>query len=80
MVPKLRFKEFCGEWEEKKIKDFSKCYAGATPSTKINEYWENGNIPWMNSGEVNKARIKSTLSLLKLLLWLWLDKEKHEEW
>ncbi len=60
MVPKLRFKEFCGEWEEKKIKDFSKCYAGATPSTKINEYWENGNIPWMNSGEVNKARIKST--------------------
>lgn len=26
---------------------------GATPSTNIKEYWENGTIRWMSSGELN---------------------------
>jgi restriction endonuclease S subunit len=25
---------------------------GGTPSTTINEYWENGTIPWMKSGDI----------------------------
>ncbi len=25
---------------------------GGTPSTKKDEFWENGNIPWLNSGEI----------------------------
>ncbi|MCQ2601285.1 MAG: restriction endonuclease subunit S [Treponema sp.] len=45
----------------KKIGEFSDCIAGATPSTKIKEYWENGNIPWMSSGEVHNGRIYDTL-------------------
>ena len=44
----------------KKINDFANCTAGATPSTKIQEYWENGTIPWMSSGEVHKGRIFDT--------------------
>ena len=27
------------------IRDFAECYAGATPSTKIADYWDNGTIP-----------------------------------
>ena len=30
--------------------------AGGTPSTKVKEYW-GGNIPWMNSGDLNKRMI-----------------------
>ena len=59
-MPRLRFPEFSGEWEEKKIKEFANCYAGATPSTKERKYWENGTIPWLSSGEVNKKHISFT--------------------
>ena len=59
-APRLRFPEFSGEWEEKKIKEFANCYAGATPSTKERKYWENGTIPWLSSGEVNKKHISFT--------------------
>ncbi len=31
--------------------------AGATPSTKNKEYWDNGTIPWMSSGEIHIERI-----------------------
>lgn len=43
-----------------KISEFAKCYAGATPSTFHSEYWENGTIPWMSSGEVNNIEIYDT--------------------
>lgn len=35
----------------------SNVVAGGTPSTKVREYWQNGTIPWMRSGEVNLRRI-----------------------
>ena len=44
----------------KRINEFAKCIAGATPSTKRKEYWSNGIIPWMSSGEVNYKRIWET--------------------
>jgi type I restriction enzyme S subunit len=48
-------------WHEYKINDLSQYVtAGATPSTKVNEYWDNGNIPWMSSGEINNRFIDST--------------------
>ncbi|WP_295093448.1 restriction endonuclease subunit S [Ruminococcus sp.] len=48
------------EWENKKLqKVCSKIIAGATPSTKIGDYW-NGNIRWMSSGEINKKIICDT--------------------
>ena len=59
-VPKLRFPEFTGEWEEKKIREVAECKAGATPDTKNDAYWINGTIPWMSSGEVNNRFIFST--------------------
>ena len=44
------------EWEVTKIGEFTKVQAGGTPSTSIEEYW-NGNIRWMNSGELNLKRV-----------------------
>ena len=43
-----------------KISNFAKCCAGATPSTSHPEYWDNGKIPWMSSGEVNNIEIYFT--------------------
>ncbi|MEW6086073.1 MAG: restriction endonuclease subunit S [Chloroflexota bacterium] len=58
-VPRLRFPEFqsAGEWEEKTIGQISEnITAGGTPNTSKKEYW-NGNIRWMNSGELNYKRV-----------------------
>lgn len=43
--------------EKVKIKDFTNVITGGTPSTSKNEYWENGEIPWLNSGELNQKII-----------------------
>ena len=40
-------------WEVKTIKDFAFTGSGSTPLKSKNEYYENGDIPWINSGEVN---------------------------
>ncbi|ASK67684.1 hypothetical protein CF168_01770 [Shewanella bicestrii] len=46
-------------WMLKIVRDTSKLSAGGTPSTQVTEYWENGTIPWMSSGEVHKKRVHS---------------------
>jgi type I restriction enzyme, S subunit len=40
-----------------KLGNCAKCLTGATPKTSNKSYWKNGNIPWMNSGEVNSGRV-----------------------
>lgn len=42
------------KWKKTKIKDFTSVITGGTPSTSENLYWNNGNIPWLNSGELNQ--------------------------
>lgn len=44
------------DWKEGTLGGKCTCYLGGTPSRAKSEYW-NGNIPWINSGEVNKFRI-----------------------
>ena len=44
-------------WRVEKIGKILKTKLGGTPSTKKKEYWENGIIPWINSGKVNEFRI-----------------------
>lgn len=44
----------------KKLKDVTNIILGGTPTKSKKEYWENGNIPWMSSGEVNKKTIYNT--------------------
>ena len=53
------------EW--KKLGDIANCYAGATPSTKVASYWENGMIPWMSSGEVHQGIVTHTASYITQL-------------
>ena len=48
------------EVEYRRLGEVADCYSGATPKTSIAAYWENGTIPWMNSGEVNLGRVYKT--------------------
>lgn len=45
------------KWYKKKVKDFAFTASGGTPSTERKEYWQNGTIPWINSGELSKHDI-----------------------
>ena len=53
LTGKTRLPGFSGEWETKRIGEFTDCTAGGTPSTLNAEYW-GGPIQWMNSGELNQ--------------------------
>ena len=65
--PNTEFKDSYVKWIQKvpshwkvgKIHHYCKMISGATPSRKIPEYWEDGKIPWMSSGEINKKEIKN---------------------
>jgi type I restriction enzyme S subunit len=39
-------------WEVDTISNRVKTYLGGTPSRRIKDYWENGNISWLSSGEI----------------------------
>ena len=57
-TPKLRFKEFSGDWESKKIVEVAKVVGGGTPSTIETKYW-NGNIPWFTPTEIKSQKFVS---------------------
>lgn len=63
-TPRLRFPGFAGEWEEKMLGKIGECCAGATPSTKVDEYWNDGSIPWMSSGEVHQGVVTHTAACI----------------
>ena len=41
-------------WGVARVKHLSTIYAGGTPDRDNKEYWDDGTIPWLNSGEVNQ--------------------------
>jgi type I restriction enzyme S subunit len=44
-------------WSTASLKWLCKRYSGGTPDKGRMEFWENGTIPWLNSGAVNDGRI-----------------------
>ncbi len=43
------------EWGVKEVKDIFIVKNGITPSTKVNDYWENGNIDWITPEDLSKV-------------------------
>ncbi|SHL31695.1 type I restriction enzyme, S subunit [Fibrobacter sp. UWH5] len=48
------------EMTKYKLGDIAKTGSGGTPKSTVAEYYENGTIPWINSGELNHPFISST--------------------
>ena len=54
MVPNLRF-SFEEDWCTSTIGENFRLSSGLTPSTKEKAYFNNGIIPWINSGELKNC-------------------------
>lgn len=58
LAPKLRFKGFTDDWEQRKIKDLAlESIGGGTPSTKTRKFWH-GEIPWIQSSDIQEDSIE----------------------
>ena len=56
-TPKIRFKGFEDDWEQRKLGDIAgNVYGGGTPKTNVDEYW-NGDIPWIQSSNVQEDQL-----------------------
>lgn len=58
--PKLRFKEFCGEWEEKRLEEIAEISSGLTPLRSELKYYINPTIPWIKTTDLNNSYIETT--------------------
>ena len=52
-VPKLRFKGFADDWEQRKVSEVAEIVGGGTPSTNNSEYWD-GDIDWYAPAEIGE--------------------------
>ena len=63
--------EWLGEipehWDSAKIKRYSLIETGGTPSRSNPEYWDNGTINWLTSGEVNKRVINGVDNKISII-------------
>ena len=48
------------DWKICKVKHIANTYAGGTPSTSKNDFWENGDIPWLPSGKLQNCDISTS--------------------
>lgn len=51
-------------WINDKIGNHVNTILGGTPSTTNEEYWQGGNIPWINSGKANEFRVIEPTSFI----------------
>lgn len=62
---KARFVEmFEGKYEIVKLGDVIKTTSGGTPAKAHSEYYENGTIPWLTSGEINAGVITTVKNFI----------------
>ena len=60
-IPKLRFPEFSGWWENNKLGDVGSFFSGGTPLTSKRAYFD-GVIPFIRSGEINSDKTEQFIS------------------
>lgn len=66
-TPPLRFPEFQGDWEKKKLGEVAEITTGSTPSTAVEEYY-NGNKLFVSPADLNGNRfIRKTRTTLSEL-------------
>jgi type I restriction enzyme S subunit len=61
LFPQLRFYEFVGEWEKKKLGDICSFFSGGTPTSSRKEYYI-GNIPFIGSGNIYDKSVDKYIS------------------
>jgi len=60
-IPKLRFKEFEGEWVEKRLGEIATFFSGGTPTSTNKDYYS-GTIPFIGSGNIKSEKVEQFIS------------------
>ena len=55
-----RLPGFTGKWETKRLCELGEWKGGMTPSMTNPDYWLNGSVPWISSGDVKSVLLQST--------------------
>ncbi len=66
-VPDIRFKEFSGDWEEKKLDELGEIVTGSTPLTEEQSYYSKSGIPWVTPTDISNNVTYSTQKHLSIL-------------
>jgi len=48
------------DWEVKSLRELGKWQGGMTPSMQNPDFWINGTVPWISSGDVKTVQLKET--------------------
>ena len=59
-APKLRFKVFVGGWSQSKIGEIFQVTSGSTPLRSDNRFFENADIAWVKTTDLNNGLIEKT--------------------
>ena len=59
-VPKIRFKGFYDDWEQRKLSEMGEVITGSTPSTQHPEYYSEDGIPWVTPTDITENVISDT--------------------
>ena len=66
LKPKIRFKGFTDDWEQRKLKDIGEILTGSTPSTSHEEYYSSDGMLWVTPTDINSNIIKTTARRLSI--------------
>ena len=66
LKPKIRFKGFTDDWEQRKLKDIGEILTGSTPSTSHEEYYSSDGMLWVIPTDINSNIIKTTARRLSI--------------
>jgi len=58
--PKIRFKGFTDDWEQRELGELGEIMTGVTPSTSKPEYYSEDGIPWVTPTDINALTISDT--------------------
>ena len=58
-IPRIRFDEFNSIWNKSKLGEIYEIYSGNTPSRSDNRNYQNGEIPWIKTTDLNNSIICS---------------------
>ena len=66
ILPKIRFNEFENIWTKSKLGELYEVYSGNTPSRSDNMNYQNGEIPWIKTTDLNNSIICSNEEKISL--------------
>ena len=58
--PKIRFKGYTEDWEQRELGELGEIMTGSTPSTSNSEYYSEDGIPWVTPTDINSQTISDT--------------------